>query len=513
VVFFYPKTINDLDYQDYKRRVSEQRAAGITHFVLPVYKRLSADLLTPVSAYLMLRKDSKYSFLLESVEGGEKLARYSFLGKNPYRVVRAFGDEVKIEHLSDDVAFEYGSVDLSGNIFTVLQQMLDLYSEVKIPELPRFASGAVGYLGYDAVRLLEDLPAERPDDLNLPDASWCFYDTFAAFDHVKHQLVLMSSAFIRPGIDPERAFRDACDRLDRLESDLRITTFPRPDPVILTSDEMESNVSRSEFEESVERAKQYIFEGDIFQVVLSQRFSMTFFGDRINLYRALRQVNPSPYLVYLDFDDFALIGSSPEVLVRVENGRVEVLPIAGTRPRGKTEEEDRLLENELLADPKERAEHLMLVDLGRNDLGRVCSYSSVKVDRYAYIEHYSHVMHIVSSVSGDLDHSRGAMDVLAACFPAGTVSGAPKVRAMKIIDELEPAKRGIYAGAIGYVDYSGNLDSCIAIRTMIVRNNTIYVQAGAGIVADSDPSKEYEETENKARALKQAILLAAEGLL
>ena len=513
MVFFYPETGLRLEFQEFLRRVAEQYASGLEHVVIPVYKRLSADLLTPVSAYLILRKESRYSFLLESVEGGEKLARYSFLGKNPYRIVRAFGKEVMVEHLADHLPSDDCSFDTTGNIFTVLQQMLDRYTEVKIPGLPRFASGAVGYLGYDAVRLLEHLPSEQPDDLALPDAIWCFYDTFAAFDHVKHQLVLISSAFIHPDVDPEQAYNLAWGRLIQLETEIRDTPFPRPEPVHLIGDDMVSNVKKNEFEQAVEKAKNYIFEGDIFQVVLSQRFSMPFSGDRINLYRALRQVNPSPYLVYLDFDSFALIGSSPEVLVRVENGRAEVLPIAGTRPRGRTEAEDQTLEKELLADPKERAEHLMLVDLGRNDLGRVCAYDSVNVDRYAYIERYSHVMHIVSSVSGSLDQQRGAMEVLGACFPAGTVSGAPKVRAMEIIDELEPSKRGIYAGAIGYVDYSGNLDSCIAIRTMIVRGNTIYIQAGAGVVADSNPSNEFEETINKARALKQAILLAAEGLL
>jgi anthranilate synthase component 1 len=276
---------------------------------------------------------------------------------------------------------------------------------------------------------------------------------------------------------------------------------------------MASNFERAAFEAAVAEATRYVYEGDIFQVVLSQRFEMPFEGDRFNLYRALRQVNPSPYLFYLDFDDFALVGSSPEVLVRAEGGRAEVLPIAGTRPRGATEDEDAALAEELLDDPKERAEHLMLVDLGRNDLGRVCRYDTVEVDRYAYIERYSHVMHIVSSVTGQLADEQRPMDVLAACFPAGTVSGAPKVRAMEIIDELEPTRRGVYAGAVGYVDFTGTLDTCIAIRTMVVRDGTIYVQAGAGIVADSDPAKEYDETRNKAQALREAMLLAAEDLL
>jgi anthranilate synthase component 1 len=494
---------------DFRRLAEAQRAEGAKHFVVPVDKRLSADLLTPVSAYLTLCKDRRYSFLLESVEGGEKLARYSFLGKNPYRVVQAFGTEV---HVEEPGAPRNGHRP-EGTLFDVLRDLLGRYTEVRRPGLPRFVGGAVGYLGYDAVRLVERLPEAPPDDLGLPDAVWCFYDTLVAFDHVKHQLVLLASAFVDPGTDLDAAYAHAAARIAGLEAELGEHPFHSPEPVTLPTGEMTSNFTRAAFEAAVERAKRYIYEGDAFQVVLSQRFALPFAGDRFNLYRALRQINPSPYLFYLDFDGFALIGSSPEVLVRVEDGRAEVLPIAGTRPRGATPDADRALEEELLADPKERAEHLMLVDLGRNDLGRVCRFNTVHVDRYAYVERYSHVMHIVSSVSGRLAAPRSAIDVLAACFPAGTVSGAPKVRAMEIINELEPSKRGVYAGAVGYVDFSGNLDTCIAIRTMVVQGDTIYVQAGAGIVADSEPAREYEETENKARALKQAMLTAAEGLL
>src|SRR5690606_36033495 len=330
---------------------------------------------------------------------------------------------------------------------------------------------------------------------------------------VKHQLVLMSAAFVDERTELSGAYEAARERIERLETELSQPVIQSPERVVILDREMGSNFDRPSFETAVERIKRHIYEGDIFQAVLSQRFSMQFRGDRLNLYRALRQVNPSPYLFYLDFDSFALIGSSPEVLVRVDNGKAEVLPIAGTRPRGLSDEEDRVLEADLMADPKERAEHLMLVDLGRNDLGRVCRFGSVRVDRFAFVERYSHVMHIVSAVSGELDRRRGLMDVLSACFPAGTVSGAPKVRAMEIIDELEPTKRGAYAGAVGHVDFAGNMDTCIAIRTMLVHGNTIYVQAGAGIVADSDAGREYEETVNKARALKEAILMAAEGLL
>lgn len=496
------------------RSLAETHRSASRGLIIPVYKRLSADLLTPVSAYLRLREQGTYGFLLESVEGGEKLARYSFLGKDPYQIVRAYRDDVTIEHRGRPSPNGQAP---SGSIFDVLQTLLDQYDQVDVPGLPRLRGGAVGYLAYDGVRLLEHLPDAPEDDLHLPDAIWCFYDTLAAFDHVKHQLVLMANAFIEPGSDPTEAFVDAQDRLGALEEALSTGAITSPPPVRLT-DTMTSNFERADFERAVEEAKEYIYEGDIFQVVLSQRFALPFEGDRFNLYRALRQVNPSPYLFYLDFreDDDAgvtLIGSSPEVLVRAEGERAELLPIAGTRPRGQTPEEDAALADELLGDPKERAEHVMLVDLGRNDLGRVCAHGTVEVDRYAYIERYSHVMHIVSSVSGTLTDERGPMDVLAACFPAGTVSGAPKVRAMEIIDELEPTRRGVYAGAVGYVDFSGTLDTCIAIRTMVVQNNTAYIQAGAGIVADSDPAFEYEETKNKARALQQAMLMASDDLL
>ncbi len=498
-----------LTFTEFRALAEGARRRGTERFVIPVYQRLSADLLTPVSAFLTLRQESRYCFLLESVEGGEKLARYSFLGRNPYRVVKAFGAEVVVEEAGRGAS---NGPAAEGHVFAVLQQMLDCYEQVEVPGLPRLAGGAVGYLGYDAVRLLERLPEAPRDDLGLPDAVWCFYDAVAAFDHVTHQLVLMASAFFEPGTDVKTAYYGAQARLAHLVAELH-TPFASPAPVALEGAAMTSTFARADFERAVEQARRYIYEGDIFQVVLSQRFATTFTGDRFNLYRALRQINPSPYLFYLDFEEVTLIGSSPEVLVRAEGGRVELLPIAGTRRRGETPEEDEALAQELLADPKERAEHLMLVDLGRNDLGRVCRFDTVQVDRYAYVERYSHVMHIVSAVSGLLDRRRGAMDVLQACFPAGTVSGAPKVRAMEIIDELEPTQRGIYAGAVGYVDFSGNLDTCIAIRTMVVRGETIFIQAGAGIVADSDPAREFEETVNKARALKEAILVAAEGLL
>ena len=474
--------------------------------MVPICKRKSADLLTPVSAFLLLRNSSDYAFLLESVEGGEKLARYSFLGREPYRVLKAEGDTVTISDASGQ------STKRIQNIFEALKEQIGEYEEVYIPEIPRFSCGAVGYLSYDTVRILEHLPNVPPDDLNLPGGIWAFYDTIVAFDHVTHQLVMMNSVFVDPETNLQSAFEEATRKIDVLESDLSSSTLPVTTPINLKG-KVSSNVERSQFEDSVERAKKYIYEGDIFQVVLSQRFEISFEGDPFNLFRALRQVNPSPYLFYLEFPDFTLVGSSPEVLVRVEGSKAEVLPIAGTRPRGKTEEDDLRFEQELLDDPKERAEHLMLVDLGRNDLSRISSFGSVEVDRYAYVERFSHVMHIVSSVSALVREDADSIDVLAACFPAGTVSGAPKVRAMEIIDELETVRRGIYAGAVGYVNFSGDLDTCITIRTILVRENMAYVQAGAGIVADSNPTREFDETQNKALALHHAIQMAATELL
>ena len=502
-----------MTYDEFRTHVESARAEGPSRLVVPVHTRQSADLLTPVSAYLALKDDAPYSFLFESVEGGEKLARYSFLGRDPYRVLTAldFGATVEVDERRTP-APEAGLPPPSGSIFDVLDTYLERYEEVELPDLPRLRGGAVGYMGYDAVRLMEDLPDAPPDDLGLPDAVWCFYDTVAAFDHVRHQLVLMANVFVDEDTNLREAYDHAQTRLTDLESDLK-TAPSAPASFDWTQADLTSNVERPAFEDAVRTAKEHIQKGDIFQVVLSQRFATSFQGDRFNLYRALRQVNPSPYLFYLDLDDLALVGSSPEVLVRAQDGTAEVLPIAGTRPRGEDDAEDDALAEELLGDAKERAEHLMLVDLGRNDLGRVCQYDTVKVDRYAYIERYSHVMHIVSSVTGTLAPDRSSMDALAACFPAGTVSGAPKVRAMEIIDDLEPSRRGVYAGAVGYVDFSGTLDTCIAIRTMVVTDQTAYVQAGAGIVADSDPAREFEETRDKAAALRQALRVASDGLL
>lgn len=480
---------------------------------IPVYRRLLADTVTPVSLFLKVREGAAYPFLLESVEGGEHLARYSFLGRNPFRILNYSGSETTLT--------ENGiTTILQGNYFDHLRDLTTQYREPKLKDLPGLTGGAVGYSAYDTVRLVEHLPDPPADDLHLPEAIWCFYDQIYAFDHVRHQIILIKTVF--PGdedvkvkgtnsksIDLRDIYNEAVSALDEMQA---ITTGEviSKMPFSLNQDGIDSNTEKSRFMKMVDKAKSYIFEGDIFQVVLSQRFRTGYSGDRFMLYRALRMVNPSPYLFYLDFHRFALIGSSPEVLVRVQNGKAEVLPIAGTRPRGRTEEEDFYFENDLRNDPKELAEHIMLVDLGRNDLSRICKSDTVRMVRNQVIERYSHVMHIVSDVTGQLKDEATSVDALMYCFPAGTVSGAPKVRAMEIIDEMEPTKRGPYAGAVGYFDFSGNMDTCIAIRTMVATGEDIYIQAGAGIVADSVPENEYDETVNKARALVEALGVAIE---
>ena len=475
---------------------------------IPVYRRLLADTVTPVSLFLKVREGARYPFLLESVEGGEHLARYSFLGRNPFRILTYSGG-------STTLSADGNTETLKGNYFHHLRELTTQYSEPKLKDLPSLTGGAVGYSAYDTVRLVEHLPNPPADDLNLPEAIWCFYDQIYAFDHVKHQIIIIKTVFLDDQSKKgsvtglKEIYDSAVSSLDEMQA---VTTgeIISQMPFSLSQKGIDSNTEKSRFMEMVEKAKSCIYEGDIFQVVLSQRFRTGYTGDRFMLYRALRMVNPSPYLFYLDFHQFALIGSSPEVLVRVLNGKAEVLPIAGTRPRGKTEEEDLFFENDLRNDPKEVAEHIMLVDLGRNDLSRICKSDTVRLVRNQVIERYSHVMHIVSDVTGQLKDEATSVDALMYCFPAGTVSGAPKVRAMEIIDEMEPTKRGPYAGAVGYFDFSGNMDTCIAIRTMVATDRDIYIQAGAGIVADSVPEREYDETVNKARALVEALSVALE---
>lgn len=476
------------------------RKLAAEYSAIPVSRRMLADVMTPVSVFLSLREGADYPFLLESVEGGEQLARYSFLGRDPYQV---------LIYREGQVVLKTGEVERELDIgyFEALREFTTAFHEPELPGLPRLTGGAVGFSAYDTVRQVEKLPDPPPDDTGLPEAIWAFYDEIVAFDHVKKQLVLMKTVFPDGESDPDALFNRAQESLDRLENSLRAAAQGGGE-LKLDRREVSSNVSHKRFTAMVEKARNYIYEGDIFQVVLSQRFEVPFTGDRFMLYRALRVVNPSPYLFYLDYDDFSLIGSSPEVLVRVMQGEAQLLPIAGTRARGADREEDLALEEELRNDPKEVAEHIMLVDLGRNDLSRVCKPGSVKLQRSQVIERYSHVMHIVSDVVGELSEDMGPVDALMQCFPAGTVSGAPKIRAMEIIDELEPTRRGPYAGAVGYFDFSGNMDTCIAIRTMVATRDRIYIQAGAGIVADSRPEREFEETREKAGALIEALSVA-----
>jgi anthranilate synthase component I len=492
--FFY---LNIMDIKKFKELADRYTA-------IPVYRRMMADILTPVSLFLSIRDGATYPFLFESVEGGENLARYSFLGSNPYQILSFDGNDVTLKSEEKSTP-----ESISEDYFSALERLTSEHSEPNLPELPRLTGGAVGFSSYDTVREVEVLPNTPKDDLNLPEAIWAFYDEVYAFDHVKQQIVLMKTVFVNKESDLEQEYEKSQKALDEMER--KANRYPETTGHFeLKTDQLNSNIEETRFHEIVNRAKEYIYEGDIFQVVLSQRFEVPFKGDKFTLYRALRMVNPSPYLFFLEFDDFTLVGSSPEVLVRTTNREARLLPIAGTRPRGSTHEEDLALEEDLKNDPKEIAEHIMLVDLGRNDLSRVCKSGSVKLERNMAIERFSHVMHIVSDVVGELSDDQSSVDALKQCFPAGTVSGAPKIRAMEIIDELEPTKRGPYAGAVGYFDFSGNMDTCIAIRTMVVTDQSVFIQAGAGIVADSNPANEFEETKNKAGALIEALSVALE---
>jgi anthranilate synthase component I len=472
--------------------------------LVPVYDTFTADLLTPVGAHLRIAHRSKYSFLLESVEGGENIARYTFTGANPEEVFRSRGNVCAIE--------TGGRTErLIENPIEMLRKLSSRYRPVRVPGLPPLIGGGIGYFAYDMVRLIEQIPATGADEMKLDDCVMMFFRGLVAFDHVRHSVWVIQNVFtegkgsLRQKYDA--AAREIHNTRRKLEGPLprtRRTASRRPLRV-------KSNFARPAYLAAVRKAKSYIRAGDIFQVVPSQRFSAQTDADPFEIYRALRVVNPSPYLYYLKLDDLSVVGSSPEMLVKVQNQKVSYRPIAGTVPRGRNESEDQTFEKNLLADPKERAEHIMLVDLGRNDLGRVSEYGSVTVERLMFVERYSHVMHLVSSLSGKLRPGLDCFDALMACFPAGTVSGAPKIRAMQIIDELEPTRRGIYAGAILYLDFSGNLDSCIALRTLVAKNGRAYIQAGGGVVADSVPEREYQETVNKARAIVTALEIAHRG--
>jgi len=474
--------------------------------LIPVYREIMADMDTPVSAFRKI-DDGRYSFLLESIEGGEKWARYTFLGSSPSVVIRSKGNTVEVLDAGNGMR----RVETPDPL-AFLKEYLQRYTPVEIEGIPRFFGGAVGYLGYDMVRHFENLPTERPAVIDAYDSYFIITDTLVIFDNVKQKIKVVSNAHLDEGVSAERAYAEATAKIDAIIKKLK-APLPLPGgapPAGKVS--FVSNVSREAFEESVVKAKEYVKAGDIIQVVLSQRFSGELTVDPLDIYRVLRTLNPSPYMFFLRLDDTLVVGASPEVMVRKEGARAELRPIAGTRPRGASAGEDDRLAQELLADPKERAEHVMLVDLGRNDLGRVCKTGSVRVTELMVVERYSHVMHIVSNVQGELEPGKDAFDVVRATFPAGTLSGAPKVRAMEIIDELEPVRREIYGGAVGYFSFSGNMDLAIAIRTLVIKDGKVHLQAGAGIVADSDPAAEYQETVNKAMAVVKAIEAAEQGL-
>ncbi len=493
---------------NYSLSFDEFRALSSRGNLIPLYKEILADFETPVSAFTKIDHGPS-AYLLESVEGGENWARYSFLGSGSPIVIREDRGDVMITNGS-----KVQRLPMGGNPLDCLKEVLAAYRPVTVPGLPRFVGGAVGYLGYDVVRSFEDIPPRRKDALGLPDFAFLITDTLLIFDNVAQTIKVVANAHVTSGKDSDlrRAYADATKRIEgmiaRLRRPLRrVKPKRRHKPLTFTP-----NMSRADFEKMVTRSKDYITAGDIFQVVLSQRWEANIHTTPLQIYRALRLVNPSPYMYYLRVGGVELVGSSPEILVRCEDGTVSVRPIAGTRKRGETHEQDLALEKELLADAKERAEHVMLVDLGRNDVGRVARKGTVKAEALMRVERYSHVMHIVSDVVGALDPSQTVYDVMRACFPAGTVSGAPKIRAMQIIEELEPTKRGPYAGAVGYFSFSGNMDTCINIRTIVIKGRQAYIQAGAGIVADSVPEREYEETCSKARAMMKAIELAEQGL-
>jgi anthranilate synthase component I len=502
------------DYKEFTRL-----SRGTT--LVPVVKSISADLLTPVSAFLAVAGEERDAFLLESVEGGEKIGRYTFMGVQPFLRLESRGDQITIER-------GRRVERRTGNIFEIIKELLQEHRPAAMEGLPPFTAGAVGYCAYDIVRRLEDIGEHAADDLDVPDCVLMFFDRVLAFDHLRHQIDIVASANVA-----SESSRSAYDRavkdIERIEKKLSAGWKPshwRKAPVKArptSKMKVVAHTSKRKFLKSVERAKEYIAAGDVFQVVLSQRWDFEPAVAPFDLYRALRTVNPSPYMYFLRFGSSTgkqkagknsagmhVLGSSPEMLVRASAGgrKLEYRPIAGTHRRGRDEGEDAALEKKMLSDEKERAEHVMLVDLGRNDLGRVSEYGSVKVRDLMYVERYSHVMHLVSALEGRLRPELNAMDAFAACFPAGTLSGAPKVRAMQIIEELEPTRRGVYGGSVLYADFAGNLDSCIAIRTLLMKGKKAYLQAGAGIVADSDPEREFEETENKARAVLRAVEIA-----
>lgn len=478
--------------------------------LVPVYRTLLADLETPVSVYMKLTQEGVPSFLLESVEGGEQVGRYSFIGVNPSILVSVKNGVVSY---TENGNTSESPLPAGKDPLHVIEELMKRYRPVPVAGLPRFVGGAVGYLAYDVVRYFERLPDTARDELDVPTASFMFPDTLIIFDHAKHQMMVLANAHNAEN-NPDKAYQDAINRIDQIVVALGkpIPSLPYVD--VVADDTLLPNMTQAEFEEKVLRAKDYIKNGDAFQIVLSQRFTRETTASPLMIYRALRALNPSPYMFLLQFSpQLTLVGASPETMVRLEDGIASTRPIAGTRRRGQTPQEDKTLAHELLNDPKERAEHVMLVDLGRNDLGRVCDYGTVRVTQMMEVENYSHVMHIVSQVEGRLRASMNAFDLVRATFPAGTLSGAPKVRAMEIIEELEGTRRGTYGGVVGYFSHDGSMDVCITIRAMLMKENRVYLQAGAGIVADSDPTSEYHECLNKAKATAVALKYAEGGLM
>ena len=475
--------------------------------LVPVSKVVRADMLTPVSAFLAIAADEPEAFLLESVEGGEKIGRYTFLGVRPHKKLTARGPEIRVQTRRRVQTH-------TGGVFETVKTLLREHRAAPMPGLPPFSSGAVGFFSYDAVRQLEKIGNSAKDDLDLPDCVLMFFDRLLAFDHVRHQIHILAAADVRAE-SPRKAYDRAVADIAKIER--KLAAGPRGVPWVpkrsskTSKLKIHASTTPANFRSAVKKAKEYIAAGDIFQVVLSRRVDFAPEVPPFDLYRALRTVNPSPYMYFLKTADLHILGSSPEMLVRVTGRKLEYRPIAGTHPRGRDEAEDQLLAQAMSADEKERAEHVMLVDLGRNDIGRVSEYGSVRVSDLMHVERYSHVMHLVSNIEGKLREGLDAIDAFAACFPAGTLSGAPKVRAMQIIEELESLRRGTYGGSILYADFAGNLDSCIAIRTILLKNRRAYLQAGAGIVADSDPQKEFDESVNKSQALLRAVEKARRG--
>ena len=473
---------------------------------IPVFKRILADTLTPVSAWMKLSIDCKQGFILESAEKGLAYSRYSYVGCKPRKTVWSNN------HKSIHIFEENCSYDLDIPILEYVNNSLASYNCSSITNMPDFTGGFIGYLGYESVSSFEKVPVHSKEVLGEPGSLFMLFDDLISFDHLKGEAVVISNVHLERNSDKKRLYNDAIDKIDQMGNQLH-TDIEFRTPVIKSRSTTSSNFNKEGFIAAVDKAKNYIEKGDIFQVVISQCFQRHTYADPLNIYRALRNINPSPYLFHIKYNEIDIVGASPEILVKVEDRNVEVRPIAGTRPRGMNVDEDNKLAEELINDPKECSEHLMLLDLGRNDVGRVCDFGSIEINDKMIIEKYSHVMHIVSNVKGDLSEHYNSIDALISSFPAGTVSGAPKIRAMEIINELEPSKRGVYSGAVGYIDFNSNINTCIAIRMMIIKDGVCYFQAGAGIVHDSEPHAEFEETKNKAKVLNLAIDLAEDGLI